>query len=559
MPHLEVVMHFPKSTIFIAFIALGLGNAIFLSGPSSVSAEDNNNRDQINYYKQWVEQDVLYIITEDEKATFNALRTDEERENFIEQFWLRRNPTQRLGDNPFREEHYRRIAYANQHFASGIPGWKTDRGRIYIMYGQPDQIESHPTGGTYYREVYEGGGSTTTFPFEKWWYRHIDGFDGDVEIEFVDPSFSNEYRIAMNPDEKDALLNVPGAGLTEMERLGFTDKTDRISFNPEGWFEPGNPATAGMRAKDSPFNRMEQYFNLQKPPQIKFEDLKVAVSTRVSYEPLQYNIRLDYVRLSSDKVLVPITVDISNQELEFTKEMDVNRASLNVYGMVTTLTGRIQYEFEDEIAAEFSDENFEFGKNQRSQFQKLISLPPGQRYKLDLVLKDVNSEKMGPRTIPLATPKYKEGTLESSSIILARSIKKAPQNLNRLDQYVLGDLKVVPMVISEYTPDQNLIPYVQIYNVAIDQTTLKPSIEVVYTLKKGSEVVAEVKDLTGASIQLFSGERVVLLAQIPLKNITPGKYTLEITVQDVIANRSHKTSTDFKVVESSTQVAATDP
>jgi GWxTD domain-containing protein len=552
-------MYFSRFIILIAFMILTLGESVFLPGPPSASAEDEGGRDQINYYKRWVEEDVLYIITEDEKATFKALRTDEERENFIEQFWLRRNPTQRLGDNPFREEHYRRIAYANQHFASGIPGWKTDRGRIYIMYGQPDQLESHPTGGTYYREVHEGGGSTTTFPFEKWWYRHIDGFDGDVEIEFVDPSFSGEYRIAMNPDEKDALLNVPGQGLTEMERLGYTDKADRISFNPQGWFEPGNPATAGMRAKDSPFNRMEQYFNLQRPPQIKFEDLKVAVSTRVSYEPLQYDVRLDYVRLSSDKVLVPITVDISNQELEFTKQMDVNRASLNVYGMVTTLTGRIAWEFEEEIAAEFSDENFETGKDQRSQFQKLISLPPGQRYKLDLVLKDVNSEKMGPRTIPLATPNYEEGTLQSSSIILARSIKKAPQSLNRLDQYVLGDLKVVPMVTPEYTPDQNLIPYVQIYNVAIDQTTLKPSIEVVYTLKKEGEVVAEVQDLTGASIQLFSGERVVLLAQIPLKNVPTGMYTLEITVRDVIANRSHKAATDFKVSEPSPLVAETGP
>ena len=557
MSYLEVVMYLPRFVTLIAFIVLGLGNSVFLPGPPSASAEDKNNRDQTNYYKQWVNEDVLYIITDDEKATFNALRTDEERESFIEQFWLRRNPTQRLGDNPFREEHYRRIAYANEHFTSGIPGWKTDRGRIYIMYGRPDQTESHPTGGTYYRESYEGGGSTTTYPFEKWWYRHIDGFDGDVEIEFVDPSFSGEYRIAMNPDEKDALLNVPNAGLTEMERMGYTDKTDRISLNPAGWFEPGNPATAGMRSKDSPFNRMEQYFNLQKPPQIKFEDLKVAVSTHVSYEPLHYKVRLDYVRLSSDKVMVPITVDISNQELEFKKEMDVNRASLDVYGMVSTLTGRIAWEFEDEIAAEFSDENFETGRNQRSQFQKLISLPPGQRYKLDLVLKDVNSEKMGPKTIAIATPSYKEGDLQSSSIILASSVRKAPQSLDRLDQYVLGDLKVVPMVNPEYEPDQNLIPYVQIYNVAIDQATLEPSIEVTYTLKREGKVVAEVKDLKGSTIQLFSGERVVLLAQIPLENIAPGDYTLEITVQDDIANRSHKISTDFKVVEPKPQIAKT--
>jgi hypothetical protein len=217
--------------------------------------------------------------------------------------------------------------------------------------------------------------------------------------------------------------------------------------------------------------------------------------------------------------------------------------------MVTTLTGRIEWEFEEEIAAEFSDENFEKGKDQRSQFQKMISLTPGQRYKLDLVLKDVNSEKMGTRTIPLVVPKYEEGVLQTSSIILARSVKKAPENLDRLEQYILGDLKVVPMVHTEYLPGQNLIPYMQIYNVAIDQTDLKPVLEVRYTLKRDGKVLSQVEDLSGSTIQLFSGERVVLLSQIPLEDYTPGKYTLEISVLDVIANRSHTASTDFTVIE----------
>ena len=113
--------------VFLAFLGL-----IFGGGGLTQGLAFAQNRDEVNYYKKWVDEDVLYIITEDEKATFKALSNDEERENFIEQFWFRRNPTQRPGDNPFREEHYRRIAYANQHFTSGIPGWKTDRGMIYI-------------------------------------------------------------------------------------------------------------------------------------------------------------------------------------------------------------------------------------------------------------------------------------------------------------------------------------------------------------------------------------------------------------------------------------------
>ncbi|MBN2244158.1 MAG: GWxTD domain-containing protein [Acidobacteria bacterium] len=542
-------MRYSRLVVLFVFWSLGCVGSAFLFGFAAAGSSGKDGGDQVNYYKKWVEEDVLYIISEDEKATFKALRNDEERENFIEQFWLRRDPDQRLGNNEFREEHYRRIAYANQYFSSGVDGWRTDRGRIYIMYGPPDQKETHPTGGMYYRSRSEGGGMTSTVPWERWWYRNIEGVGNDIEIEFVDPTNSGEYRMAMDPGEKDALTHVEGLGLTTAEELGLADKRDRPYLSPYAWNDPTNPNRANMWQKDSPFARMEQYFNLQRPPQIKYEDLKVAVSTRISYNPLPYGVRTDYVRLSSDKVLVPITVDIGNGELEFKKELDVNRATLNVYGMVTTLTGRIEWEFEEEIAAEFSDENFEQGKDQRSQFQKIISLPPGQRYKLDLVLKDVNSEKMGTRTIPLVVPKYEEGVIQSSSIILARSVKKAPDNLDRLEQYVLGDLKVVPMVRTEYLPGQNLIPYMQIYNVAIDPTDLKPVLEVRYTLKRDGKVLSQVEDLSGTTIQLYSGERVVLLAQIPLEDYVPGKYTLEISVLDVIANRSHTASTDFTVIE----------
>ncbi len=542
-------MRFSRFIILFAFLGLNCNSSAVLFGSSTAGSSGKDGGDQVNYYKKWIEEDVVYLITEDEKATFKALRNDEERENFIEQFWIRRNPDQRLSYNPFREEHYRRIAYANQHFSSGVDGWRTDRGRIYIMYGPPDEKETHPTGGMYYRRRSEGGGMTSTVPWERWWYRNIEGVGSDIEIEFVDPTNSGEYRLAMDPGEKDALTHVPGVGLTTAEELGLADKRDRPYLNPAAWHDETNPNRANMWEKDSPFSRMEQYFNLQRPPQIKYEDLKVAVSTRVSYNPLPYSVRTDYVKLSSDKVLVPITVDVNNANLEFKKEMDVNRASLNVYGMVTTLTGRIAWEFEEEIAAEFSDENFDKGKDQRSQFQKIISLAPGQRYKLDLVLKDVNSEKMGTQTIPIVVPKYGEGVLQSSSIILARSVKKAPVSMDRLEQYVLGDLKVVPMVHTEYLPGQNLIPYMQIYNVAIDQTDLKPVLEVTYTLKQGEKVLAQVEDLSGSTIQLFSGERVVLLAQIPLIDFTPGDYTLEIAVHDVIANRSHMASTGFTVIE----------
>src|SRR5438094_7670889 len=173
------------------------------------SEKARNVKPELNKaYKDWLEKDVAYIITDEERKAFKKLQTDDERERFIEEFWRRRDPDPDTEENEYREEYYERIAYANEHFASGIPGWKTDRGRIYISWGKPDSVESHPTGGSYDRPSYEGGGSTTTYPFEVWFYRHLDNVGDGLEIEFVDPTGTGEYHLARDANEKDALKMV---------------------------------------------------------------------------------------------------------------------------------------------------------------------------------------------------------------------------------------------------------------------------------------------------------------------------------------------------------------
>ncbi len=151
---------------------------------------------------------MAYIITDVERKAFKALTTDEDREYFIKDFWLFRDPTPGTPENEFKDEHYRRIAYANEHFAgpNGLPGWKTDRGRIYITYGPPDEIEDHSSGGFYQRPAAEGGGTTSTFPFQQWRYKFIQGVGNNIIIEFVDPTNTGEFRMTTDPSEKDALL-----------------------------------------------------------------------------------------------------------------------------------------------------------------------------------------------------------------------------------------------------------------------------------------------------------------------------------------------------------------
>lgn len=132
---------------------------------------------------------------------FLSLTTDEEKERFIEQFRERRNPEPRSGRNPFKEEHYRRMAYANERFTAGKPGWMTDRGRIYIKYGEPNGLERRPAGGTCIRPITEGGGTTTVHPYEKWRYNYIEGVGQNIEIEFVDEGRTGDYRIALSPQQ----------------------------------------------------------------------------------------------------------------------------------------------------------------------------------------------------------------------------------------------------------------------------------------------------------------------------------------------------------------------
>jgi len=196
-------------------------------------------------YKNWIE-DVRVILTQSELDAWPKLKTDEEREQFIKIVWDSRDPDPDTEENEFKDEFYERIAYANEHFTSGKPGRLTDRGRIYIKWGKPDSVESHPAGGPYDRPSYEGGGSTSTYPFEKWWYRHLPNVESDVELEFVDPTGSGEYRLARNPYEKDALALVPGAGNTLAEDLGLANRADRVAgmngFGQQNY----------IRAKDSP-------------------------------------------------------------------------------------------------------------------------------------------------------------------------------------------------------------------------------------------------------------------------------------------------------------------
>lgn len=492
-------------------------------------------------YKKWLQEEVGLIISDEERAAFLRLNTNEEREAYIEQFWLRRDPTPDTVENEFKEEHYRRIAYANERFASGIPGWKTDRGRIYIIHGPPDEIESHPSGGSYDRPPEEGGGFTSTFPFEKWRYRYIEGIGNDVILEFVDPSMSGEYRLTMDPSEKDALLLVPGAGLSDLEAMGMASKTERFQRS-DGTRLPRT--LGGQPARMNQFERLELFSKIQRPPPVRFKDLEEVVNFRLVRNQIQFQYRFDFLRVTGETVLVPITIQIPNKEMTFKATEGVHSGVLNIFGRITSLTGRVVQTFEDVVNRDFPESLLQASLKGSSIYQKSVPLNPGL-YKLDLVIKDVNSGNVGAVNTRLAVSRYEENQLASSTLILADQIERVPAKQIGLGQFVLGASKVRPRLDQSFYQDDRMGIWLQVYNLTIDEKTHRSSVTVDYVIKQEDKEIARFTETTEQLGQ--TGEQITIEKLMPLSSLAPGKYKLEITVTDQLSKKTITPSAEFTV------------
>jgi GWxTD domain-containing protein len=492
-------------------------------------------------YRQWLNEDVIYIISPEERNAFLQLDTNEEREQFIEQFWLRRSSNPDLPDNDFKEEHYRRIAYANEHYASGIPGWKTDRGRMYIMWGPADEVDSHPSGGTYDRPMEEGGGSTTTYPWETWRWRYLEGIGENIILEFVDPSGSGEYHLTMDPSEKDALLHVPGAGLSLLESMGMASKTDRFTRS-DGTNLP--TALGGTPASMDEFNRLELYAKVQKPPEVKFKDLEAIVTARIVRDQLKFTWRTDFMKVTNDTVLVPITIQVANGQLNFQSKDGIHSATMNVFGRVSTLTGRVVQTFEDPVSKDFPDSLFQQSLKLQSIYQKAVPLRPGL-YRLDIVIKDVQSGNVGVVNTRLAVPRYADEKLDASTLILADQLEHVPAKQIGTGQFVLGSTKVRPRLNSDFTTSDRMGIYLQVYNLKPDDKTHKSSATFQFTVKKGAEQVLQFKETSEEMKQ--TGDQVTIERWLPLASLAPGKYSIEINATDGISNQSISKTAEFTV------------
>jgi GWxTD domain-containing protein len=492
-------------------------------------------------YRKWLSEDVAYIITPEERDAFLHLQTNEEREQFIEQFWERRNPDPNSPENTYKEEIYRRIAYANEHFASGIPGWRTDRGRMYIMWGPPDEIDTHPSGGSYQRPPSEGGGETSTYPFEDWTYRYLPGIGENITLEFVDPTMTGEYHLTVDPCEKDALLHVPNAGLTQAEQMGLSSKAQRLTTS--GLSTCGAPLGAQPVSMNE-FNRLEQYYKVFRPPEVKFKDLEAVVTSRILRNELPFQYRFDFLRVTDDTDLVPITVQIPNREMAFQEKDGVQTSLLHVFGQISTLGGRVAQTFEDTVKRDFPSSLLQQELKGQSIYQKAVPLRPGL-YRLDIVVKDVNSGNVGVINTRLPVPRFDQQKLASSTLILADDMEPVSARDVGLGQFVLGDVKVRPKLDAAFTTDQKMGVYLQVYNLKMDDKTHKSDAKIQYRILEGNRPVLVKTETSGQLGQ--NGEQLTIEKIIDLGAFQPGRYRLEITINDQVAQQTVTQSADFSV------------
>lgn len=503
-------------------------------------------------YKTWLDQDVRWIITDQELQAFKSLTNDEERDQFIEAFWQRRNPNPDSPENEYREEHYQRIAYANEHFAAGKPGWRTDRGHIYIAYGKPDNIESHPSGGNYDRPMEEGGGSTSTFPFEIWHYRYIEGIGDNIDIEFVDTCMCSDYHMTIDRSEKDALKHTPGAGQTLYEQTGQAKQADR--FNNSGLEQLGTgPMTSSNQSKQ--FDRLDRFSRLMAPPEIKFKDMEafMATSKILTGPPFLFDVRTDYVKVTNDTVLVPITLQIRNRDITFNNKDGVAIGTVNILGRVSNLNHKAIQTFEDPVSVQVPSELLARTQNNVSVYWKSLALRPGL-YKIDIVIKDVNNpDHIGTWRRSVNVPKYDDDRLSSSSLILADQMERVPSKDIGAGNFVIGNTRIRPRVPPgiaapvTFHRAQSLNFWMQVYNLGIDEKSKQNGATIDYQVMDMSTNKAVLESQESTSKMSPNADQVTLEKSMPLASLQPGKYQVTIKVNDGVSKQQIAESAPFVI------------
>jgi len=273
--------------------------------------------------------------------------------------------------------------------------------------------------------------------------------------------------------------------------------------------------------------------------------LEALVTSRIVRDQLKFTYRTDFLKVTNDTILVPVTVQIPNSEISYQNKEGVYSGSVNVFARVSTMTGRVVQTVEDVVKRDFPASLFQREMKQASIYQKTVPLRPGL-YRLDLVLKDVQSGNVGVVNTRLAVPKFDEDTIQASTLILADQIERLPATqVGGSGQFVLGAMKVRPRLNQEFTTSDKMGIYLQIYNLKIDEKLHKSNAVVEYVVKRGNDSMFNLKETTTDLKQ--TGDQITIERLLPLDTLSPGKYSIEIKATDQVTNQTISRSSEFTV------------
>jgi len=524
-------------------------------------------------YLKWLNEEVVYIISSQEREVFLSLKTDEERENFIKIFWKRRDPTPETEFNEFREEHYRRIEYANKNFFEGMPGWKTDRGRIYIMFGPPDFIQSNPGGLRGF--LFGPKAETAEFPSEVWTYRYLPGLKTRTQnIEFIFVNYYNTgvYKLTTSPSLANALRNIS----TDARFVGYNDDPrpkEGVPRNISDFEAQRMAQDKVIGTGDSALGQLALFSELTRSRGEILEEieranrlrkLKGIVFTKDSLSTIKFDYIKPIFRVEKEEYYIPIAIQVELSQLSFLKKEDKYIDELNFYISILK-GGNSVYEGSDRLEMNLSENTYRQLKGQTYQYHHSVSLPPGD-YLIKIVLMDGNSSAVGYSEEFLKLPPLSSGNY-LSDIIIAESVKTVEQKEEKISSSELEALKAVPKlkvpekisITSNRAPFvfQNLFVVPNLKNIVrkngeliffyqIYPESIGTKLKIENIIEKNGKNIAmagepqifEIKDLT----PINNG------AKMPLTSLEKGAYTLKVIATDLVSGKKAEKSITFNVI-----------
>jgi len=466
-------------------------------------------------FKQWLEEEVVYIITPTEKEVFLQLKTDKERELFIKAFWKQRDPTPGTPENEFKEEHYRRINYANHHFGRGVPkpGWQTDRGRIYIILGEPRDIQSYT-------------GNSEIFNAEVWFYQGLSqyGLPPGFNLIFYQKNNVGEYVLySPSSDGPQALLTSYFgdqadymAAYRTLKRINPALANISLSLIPGERAQFGRPSLASdillQNIISVPKKRLNDIYAK------KFLMYKDIVEVDYSTNYIDNNHSVKIFQDPTGLFFVHYAVELNKFSVQQFEQTYSTHLKIN--GYVADHQDKTIYQFENSFSIKLNEEEIKKIYYLPFDLYDMFPLIPGS-YQFSIIVKNEVSKEFTTFEKEITIP-AETSSARLSSLILSYKLDKRPTDSKRLKPFKIGDHQLFFQPRNIFRPQDTLFVGFQILNLdpsLIQKTELKFEF-----LKESQPFLTEVKKVSQYP------DRMNFIQEFPLEKFPPGHYQIKISL-----------------------------